>query len=216
MNQFFQQSLHLFSSVSINVICMDRRLYFLVVLYPPQRNRNLSSSFGEPQCTSPQKDEQQKLVKTLQVLFCLYLHVVLSDVPVLCMIGRAVLWRHPGRTATGEENHDHGRRWRRSRQVAYVKTYTHTLYTWKTPRLCIWSYLYNLSDLASRQCHLHFLECVTSCILLFWLLRYQYWMFLISLGQFRHQSDVRLWRRCFGYVCTIRRPGDFAKRLCFW
>lgn len=141
MNQFFQQSLHLFSSVSINVICMffaqTAASYFLVVLYPPQRNRNLSSSFGEPQCTSPQKDEQQKLVMTLQALFCLYLHVVLSDVPVLCVIGRAVLWRHPGRTATGEENHDHGRRGRRSRQVAYVKTHSHLVHMKNTAVVCL-------------------------------------------------------------------------------
>ncbi|XP_051559446.1 galectin-related protein isoform X4 [Myxocyprinus asiaticus] len=41
-------------------------LYFLIVIYPLQRTRNQSSSFGDPQCMSPQKDEQQKLA----VPFC--------------------------------------------------------------------------------------------------------------------------------------------------
>lgn len=57
--------------------------------------------------------------------------------PCPAVIGRAVLWRHPGRTATGEENHDHGRRGCRSRQVAYVKTHSHLVHMKNAAIVCL-------------------------------------------------------------------------------
>lgn len=141
MNQFFQQSLHPFSSVSTNVICMffaQTAASLLPGCALSSAEKQKSEQFfrgASVHVTAKRWATKTGTDSASIVLFVL--HVVLSDIPVLCAIGRAVLRRHPGRTATGEENHDHGRRGCRSRQVAYVKTHSHLVHMKSTAVVCL-------------------------------------------------------------------------------
>lgn len=141
MNQFFQQSLHPISSVSTNVICMffaQTAASLLPGCALSSAEKQKSEQFfrgASVHVTAKRWATKTGTDSASVVLFVFACCFVWCPCPVV--IGCAVLWWHPGRTATGEENHDHGRRGCRSRQVAYVKTHSHLVHMKSTAVVCL-------------------------------------------------------------------------------